>query len=192
MYLYLNSYRVDFFLAGGPKATYALDVQVLLPSQWRLRSSLISILEMCDANLKCSFCSRVWAAVAEEPGYLQHPVIDISWEILYPKVFTIFNLFPGFVDITGPLVHLQGPPESILMTSTVFSNVLCSYRQQQASILLFNLYSVCDNLLNGRCVSLPVHYWCSGGSNPRWTIGFLAFPFFSAKYGIIFVMQFCQ
>ena len=70
MYLYLNSYRVDFFLAGGPKATYALDVQVLLSSQWRLRSSLIGILEMCDANLKCSFCSRVWAAVAEEPGYL--------------------------------------------------------------------------------------------------------------------------
>jgi len=43
---------VDFFLAGGPKATYALDVQVLLPSQWRLRSSLIGILEMGDANLK--------------------------------------------------------------------------------------------------------------------------------------------
>ena len=41
-----------FFLAGGPKATYALDVQVLLPSQWRLRSSLIGILEMGDANLK--------------------------------------------------------------------------------------------------------------------------------------------
>ena len=44
--------RNGFFFLQVALKLHALDVRVLLPSQWRLRSSLIGILEMGDANLK--------------------------------------------------------------------------------------------------------------------------------------------
>lgn len=53
IYLYLNiiTNGIFIFLQVALKL-HALDVQVLLLSQWRLRSSLIDTLEMGAANLK--------------------------------------------------------------------------------------------------------------------------------------------
>jgi hypothetical protein len=56
IYLYLNiiTNGIFIFLQVALKL-HALDVQVLLLSQWRLRSSLIDTLEMGAANLKWNF-----------------------------------------------------------------------------------------------------------------------------------------
>jgi hypothetical protein len=86
---------------------HALDVRGLLRSQWRLRSSLIGILEMGVVNLKPAEYEQRWQKNLIVCSIQSSTSHERSCNLNF---LTIPNTLPGFIVITGLLERLRDPP----------------------------------------------------------------------------------